>query len=80
MPLQPVENLADAARRQRDACLRGAVVEIQRFAIIRNGVAAGKGDVRDVAVSFVRRFRSEDPFVPAHQQLHRLLEIEQRRA
>ena len=69
----------DAARRQRDAGVRGAVVEVDRVAVGADRVAARERDVADVAVALVRRFGAEDPRRRrAARQRSGLLEIEQR--
>src|SRR5436189_6396192 len=77
MPVQPSEDLADAAGRHRDARVRGTVIEVQRVAVTTDGGAAGKGHVGDVSMLLVGRLRSEDPFVAPQKQALGMFEIEQ---
>src|SRR5436190_19340423 len=68
MPVQPSEDLADAAGRHRDARVRGTVIEFQRVAVTTEGGAAGKGHVGDVSMLLVGRLSSEDPFIDPQKQ------------
>src|ERR1043165_3550780 len=73
--IEPPEDLADAARRHRHAGVRRTVIEVQRIAVRSHGGATGKRDIPDVSMPLVRRFRSEDPFVPAQEQTLGMFEI-----
>ena len=67
VPFQPVEHLADAAGRQRDAGVGGSVIKPQRVAVRVDGVSAWKDDVVHVAKPFVVGFGAEHPGVAAAQ-------------
>ena len=75
--IEPLQDLANAPRSYGDRSICGAVVEVQRVAVAADGLAAGEGDVVDVALRFVDRFRAEDPFVSAQEELGGLFEVEE---
>src|SRR5687767_4976426 len=60
--VEPAQQRLDAPGGERDAGIRGAVIEVDRVAVGIDGVAARKGDIADVAVFFVLFLGTEDPF------------------
>src|SRR5687768_11617700 len=76
--IEPVQELANAAGCQGDAGIRRPVVEVDRVLVGANRVAAGEGDVGDVAFALVAGLGSEDPRIPAQQAVIRSLEVEER--
>src|SRR5437868_3790656 len=76
--VEPVEERADAPGRERDAGVRGAVVEPERVAVRVDRVAAREGDVADVPGALVGRLGTEDPLVAAQQAMLGAIEREER--
>src|SRR5690349_15499493 len=79
LAVEPTQELLDAPRGERDARVRGAVVEVERIAIGADRVPARKGDVADVAGSLVGCLGAKDPGVAASDAMVRMFEIEQRK-
>src|SRR2546430_1860816 len=75
--VQPVKEFSNASRRQRDAGIRRAVVEIDRVTVGADGVSARECDIADVSVALVIRFGPEDPRIPAKETLIGLVEREE---
>ena len=73
---QPVEQLADASRGQCHTGIGGAVIQVHRVAVGRDGVTAGKDDVADVAFALVRFLGTEYPVLAALEAFLRRLQIE----
>lgn len=65
--LKPVQQSADAGSRDRDTGVGGAVVEVHRVAIRRDGVAARENNVCHVPLTFVHFRRPENPCVTSQQ-------------
>src|SRR6185436_19270988 len=77
MLVEPVQQLANAARGERNAGIGRAVVQIDRVAVGTQRVAAREGDVPDVPLALVRRFGTEDPCVAAQETVLRTVERQQ---
>src|SRR5271166_3388431 len=78
--VQPRQKAANAAVGQRDAGIRGAIIQIDGVAIGGNRVAAGKHHVLNIAVAFVLGLRSKHPGISAIEAFFRLLQIKQSQA
>lgn len=77
MLIEPTEKLADASGRHGDARVSRTVIEVDGIAICAQGVAAGEGDVPDIALTFVRRLGSKDPRVTTQQAVLGGVQIKQ---
>ena len=75
--VQPGQEIANAAVRQRNARIGGAVVEIDGVAIRCQRIAARKHDVLHVAMTFIFRFRRKHPRIPPNQAFFWLLKVEE---
>ena len=58
---EPAKQVSFAARRERQAGVSGAVVEVDGVVVGAERVAAGERDVADIPVALVLRFGTEDP-------------------
>jgi hypothetical protein len=75
--VQPHQNRANAATRERNARISGTVVEIDGVAIGSNRIAARKHNVLNISMTFVFRFGREYPGIPSNQAFFRLFQIEE---
>src|ERR1700722_570175 len=73
--VEPVQKRADAAVRQSDTGVSGAVVEIDRVAVRRDGVATREHDVLNISKTLGVGLRSKHPGISSDQAFVRLLEI-----
>src|SRR5205807_7825876 len=78
--VEPMQQRADAARREGDARICGAVVEIDRVAVGVERVAAGERDVAHVPLALVQSLGTEDPRIATRETAFRVLQCEQRNA
>src|SRR6266478_5855047 len=75
--VQPGQEIANAAVRQRNARIGGAVVEVDGVLIRCHRIAAGKHDVLNISMTFVVRFGRKHPGIPANQAFFWFLKIEE---
>ena len=62
-PLQPLQHATDTALSEGDRSVRGAIVQVERVAILPDRVAAGEDDVVHVTRALVVRFRRQHELV-----------------
>src|SRR3954452_9829465 len=78
MLVEPTEKLADASGGHGDAGVSRTVIKVDGIAICAQRVAAGEGDVPDIALAFVRRLGSKNPRVTTQQAVLGGVQIKQR--
>ena len=78
--IEPVKNLADAARGERNAGIGRAVIEVDPVVVRVKRIATWKCDVADIAFALVVRFGSEDPGIATQETVLRGVEIKESRA
>ena len=78
--VQPGQKAANAAARQRDARIGGAVVKIDGVSIGCHRVAARKHNVLHIAMTLVVRLRRKDPGISSNQALVGLFQIKEGQA
>src|SRR5437016_2946159 len=78
--VEPIQERADAATRQSNTRIGGAVIKIDGVLIRANRVTAGKYDVLHISVAFIVRLGRKHPGIPANQALVRFLKVEQSQA
>ena len=78
--VQPGQKRANAAARQRNARISGAVIEIDGVPVGGHRIATRKYDVLNISVTFVFRFGRKHPGIPSNQAFFRLFKIEEGQA
>ncbi len=75
--VQPGQETANTAVRQRNARIGGTIVEIDGVSIRCQRIAAWKRHVLYVTMTFIFRFRSKHPRIPPNQAFFWLLKVEE---
>jgi len=73
--IEPAQKSANAAVGQSDTGISGAIIEIDRVPVSSSGIAAGKYDILDVAVTLILGLGRKHPGVYPDQSFFRLLKI-----
>jgi hypothetical protein len=73
--IQPGQKAPNAAARQRNARIRGAIVEIDSVSVRGHRIATREHDVLNISVAFVVSFGGKHPGITSNQAFFWLFKI-----